>query len=125
MIGPPALSIGICGLPYEAAAWVFDNGFGAVEPELQLHFVKHVINDQWPATVVGVPSLVVERLELLLAGGLDWADEEAGRALPRRRGRYHPAAQPHPKRAQPGEASAPGRHRGGGGGHALVAAPES
>jgi hypothetical protein len=30
------LGIGVGGLPYEAAARVLDNGFGAAEPELQL-----------------------------------------------------------------------------------------
>jgi hypothetical protein len=59
--------------------------------------------------------LVVERLELLLAGGLDWAHVEAGRPL--RRGRRHRpgAAQPHPGRARAAEAAAPVRHSGGGG----------
>lgn len=62
--------------------------------------------------------LVVERLKLLLAGGLDWPHEEAGRPLRRRRrgGGDPRAAQPHPgrARARAAEAAAPGRHRGGG-----------
>lgn len=56
--------------------------------------------------------LVVERLELLLAGGLDWPHVEAGRPL--RRGGNPRAAQPHTGRARAAEAAAPGRHRGGG-----------
>jgi len=59
---------------------------------------------------------VVERLELLLAGGLDWPHVEAGWPL-RRRCRGDPrAAPPHPgrARARAAEAAAPGRHRGGG-----------
>jgi hypothetical protein len=60
--------------------------------------------------VLGAPHLVVERLELLLAGGVDWADVEAGRALRGGRSQYHSPAQPRP----PAEAPASG---GGGGGH--------
>lgn len=62
-----------------------------------------------------VTHLVVERLELLLAGGLDWPHVEAGRPLRHRH--RHGAAQPHPgrARAQAADAAAPGCHRGGGG----------
>jgi len=55
---------------------------------------------------------VVERLELLLAGGLDRPHVEAGRPLRRHRPR---AAHPHPRRARAAEAAAPVRHAGCGG----------
>jgi hypothetical protein len=56
------------------------------------------------------PHLVVERLQLFLACGVDWADVEAGRALRQ----HHSSARPRPRRPRPAEAPAPG---GGGGGH--------
>lgn len=91
----------------EAAARVFYDRWRAVDPELQLNFVKHVINNQRLATVVGIPGLAVERLEHLLARRLDGPHVQARRAFPRRRTN----SQPHPRRPRPAQQPVPAGHR--------------
>jgi hypothetical protein len=51
------LSVCVRRLPLEAATGILHYGWGSINPELQLNFVEHVIDNQRLAAVVGIPGL--------------------------------------------------------------------